>query len=223
MPFDETLGLAQILLALLLFTVGIPALIIEIRVDESLRRLLHKRMHPVPLLVLGSVTLSIVLALFLVTGQAVSLSTERLLRLLSAGVIVLFAAVWYYIYNNLRISAVVREVVDHMKARLNHDGTISSPDLSDLLTAGENLEGHEKTEILVAVGELIQLAQHRHEYSGTRLEALIRGLPRIVERNGSIEHHNAAMRVVTQSWTELVTKKLKNEKDADFILNAASG
>src|SRR2546423_1620877 len=103
MPHDEALGLAQVLLGLLLFTVGIPALLIEIRAGESLRRLLHKRIRPTPMLVLGIATLTLVVALIVASGQDLGSGVEKLLRSLSAAVIALFAVVWFYIYMNVRI------------------------------------------------------------------------------------------------------------------------
>lgn len=221
MPRDEALPLAQILVGLLLFTMGVPAVIVETRVDESLRRILHKRIRPVPMLVLGIFTMALIVILIALSGENVEPTTESLIRSLSAADITLFAGVWFYIYMNVRISLVIGNVVRDMKKKLKREGVISNPDLADLLTLGENLRGSEKNEVIRAVGQLIHAVQNRKEYNGSRLKALVRGLPRIVEMNGTIEHHNSARRVIEGSWQTILKLDLFKDNDADFIKNAA--
>src|ERR1700704_4334444 len=97
MPSDESLVLAQILLGLLLFTVGIPALIIEARVEEPLRRLLPKNFRPGPIIRLGVLTLFLVAVLIMLAGVNVGIVAETLLKVVVILLIAQFVWAWHYI------------------------------------------------------------------------------------------------------------------------------
>lgn len=214
MSGDESLGLAQILLGLLLFTVGIPALIIEIRVEEPLRRLLHQRTRQGPIVRLGVITLSAVGALILLTGVEVNPIAHMLLKVLVILLIALFVQAWLYIYRNVRINLVIDGLVQALLAKRD----FRDPDLEDLITFGEHLRGSEKDHVIRAIGALsADIQQARDYYDGTQLEHLLRGLQRVVERGGTPAHHRSALAVVTKVWGQLVQQNLVDDHDADVL------
>jgi hypothetical protein len=60
MSHEEALGIAQILLTLLVFALGIPALVIEATAEERIRYLLHKRAPHLPMMLLMVLALAAV-------------------------------------------------------------------------------------------------------------------------------------------------------------------
>lgn len=218
---DEALGFAQILLGLLLFTLGIPALIIEFTVEESLRQVLHKRIRPGSMLVLMILTLAVVIAMIFLAGRdSIRIEIETLAKSLTAAMVMGFALVWIFIYRNVRISLVVDRIRHNMNRSLQADGTFSEDDLDDLLTLGENLRGGEKNAVIRAIGELCGDVQLRPGYRGMELEDLIRGLQRVVEANGSDEHHRTALRIITDRWREL-DQRYRHDRDSTVLIDAA--
>lgn len=222
MPPDEALGLAQILLGLLLFTVGIPALIIEVRVEEPLRRVLHKRIRPGPMIALGACSLSADIVLILVSSAPVPVLVQTLLKGVAGILICLFAWSWVYIYKNVRIELVIRNVVSDLHRQIHEKGSAADPDLADLLLFGEHLAGGEKNTVIKEVERLCQAIQNVPRYSGTQLEELVRGLQRIVSRNGTLEHHRSAHTVVRKCWNVLVQRGLTGDQDARVLKEVAA-
>lgn len=217
MPSDESLVLAQILLGLLLFTVGIPALIVEVRVEEPLRRLLHKRIRLKPIIRLGIFTLLVVAVLILLSGVDLGAFIEILLKIVVIFVVGQFARVWVYIYKNVSVDRVIDRLVRDITAKRK----INDPELDELIRFGEHLKGGEKDRVIRVIGDLCGRVQNSSDYNGTQLKELLRGLQRVVVVNGMLAHHQSAYVVVEKCWQLLVPKKLVDDWDGRVLREVA--
>jgi hypothetical protein len=209
-------ALAQILITLLLFTVGIPALIIE-GVEAPLRRLLQKRIRPIPIIRLGVLTLIVVALLITFAGVNISLVVETLLKIVVILLIAQFVWAWGYIYRNVAIDSVINRLVEDIKM----DGKINDDELEVLNAFGENLKGGEKDHVINVIGDLCGQVQQLPGYDGTQLKELLRGMQRVVVSNGTMTHHQSAHRVITKCWKLLVQKNLVEDADATLLKEVA--
>lgn len=229
MSHEEALGLAQILLGLLLFTLGIPVLIIEISAQgNDVRHLLHKRFRGWPRQ-LTFLTLLVVGYLIIRSGHGDGGLEEWIAKALIVLIVLGFVAVWIrMITMNMRTS-LVGDISKQMEIALDETGSPKDADLEDLVVLGEHLSGEEKTAVLTAIGTLCQAAQSRSDYEGTELEGLVRGLLRVIEKNGTDQHHGGAIQIITDCWRGLILKDsygniqrdFRDDHDGDVILETA--
>src|SRR3954468_15905660 len=201
MARDEVLGLAQILLGLLLFTVGIlPTLLVHLNVEEPIQRIFLKRIRTRSMFAMGLYALALVVVMVVIPGGKVIVSalwTQSVVRGLAAVCIIVFVWMWYHIYKHVTVQFVVTNIAESITRSVKYRGVLRDSDVDDMLRLGEILRGVEKDDVIVAIARIACCIQDRPGYNGTQLQELLRGLQRVVVRNGTMSHHQSAHSVVS--------------------------
>lgn len=226
MARDEALGLAQILLGLLLFTVGIlPTVMVQLNIEGPVKRIFHRRIRTIPMLGVGVLALGLVLAIIVIPSESAVFKAafmRHAIRGLTSATIVIFVLMWYHIYSHVTIRFVVTDITRNITRSLRVHSRISDTDIDDLLNLGESLRGTEKDAVIETIGSICKRVQQRSDYSGTQLGDLLRGLQSVVIRNGTMDHHRKALPVIGKVWQSLVQRGFTADQDAKVLREVAA-
>jgi hypothetical protein len=220
MPHDQSLGFAQIILAVVVVTLSLPALTFA---DEPIRHVLNRRVRRWPVLALITASLVFVLALLSVSGLNIPKWVPWAKALMIA-LLAVFALLWIAIIGTDVRVRLVKSIGRHMRRPLRRRLPFSDSDVADLISLGENLGPGEKTAVINAIGALCRTVQESPGYSGCELHDLIEGLRSVLinsERRASDQNYQRAVAVLADCWIRLVRCGLTAENDASVVREAA--
>jgi hypothetical protein len=171
----------QILIALLVFAFGVPALILQVTVPEDVRRIIFGRRRMASWLILMIWVGLFCLAFVWLLHPCPNGSSSDWQNIL-AGVIVTVAialAIGFWsrnLYTNAR-ERIARDLEDSLIKTFRRRGFLEENTLSDLIHLGVHGDpGIEKRLVLEALGYLAERVQQSEKYEGDELEEAIRGV-----------------------------------------------
>jgi hypothetical protein len=195
----------QVIATVLVFALGIPALVLRLAVPEYLRRIIHRRGTMAQWgLLMAAVTLvavSFVWFLHPCSGAPTPLWQHWVAGIAMTGVLVLTILFWWVQLRGHSRDAVIHSLEREAAARtFCHKGTLAERPLADLIYLGEQGEpGYEKAQTLEALDRLAAQVQSVNAYAGDGLEQLVQGIETILvgeEKRGSIRNFQFAARIL---------------------------
>lgn len=243
MAHEDALGLAQVVLALLIFALGVPALTLA-SVEERLRYLLYKYpQHRVVTWLMVFMLVFVLALLASVHGTNASAVRPPLLSWLTATIavdaglafdvargllmllVISFGLFWL---SALRVDTRARLVADLVRRSvrvLQRRGYLPQEALGDLVVIGECAEGgHDKELVLRGLDNLCAAAQEHSRYVGTDLEPLMDALGKILgarARPGNDANYITAIRLVRRCWGRLQPSELCLAADRKAVVEIA--
>lgn len=234
MSHEEALGLAQILLALLVFALGIPALVLEATAEERVRHLVHRRVPQVPMMALMAVTLAIVGGLIWYSGARPdqlfwfeSYSLEKTAKALTICLLIVFSLFWLFMLKVDIRSLIVWFLSVGLWMQFVFRGTFRVADVEDLIVMGESApSGYEKNSVLSLMSRVVRRVVNAVDgYDGTILSPLFAGLVQVVtftHRPGTAQNYVRTTEIVGESWESLRKRRFLKKPDGVALIEAAS-
>lgn len=230
MDHDEALGLAQILLALLVFALGIPALILETTAEERVRHLLHRRVPHIPMMLLMAFTLAVVGGLIWYTGVKKgfwleSIDLERTAKVLTIALLIFFGAFWLFMLKLDVRSWIVRWIAVRLRWWFIVSGEFPDNDVDDLTILGESApSGHEKRYILSKVSLVFNHVAAAERYDGTVMSLLVTGLVKVLaskDRPGTAQNFIQAVEIIGELYHALKARRFLRKRDGTNLIETA--
>jgi hypothetical protein len=233
MSHQDAVTFAQVILGLLVFTLGVPALAVS-SLEGRIRHLLHKhhQYRDVTWLLLVS-GLAVMFLLFAPsklqpTGEAILSPTMTLAATATTlAMIALFAVYWIVSVRTDVRTRLIHDIERHVRDVVIQGMLSTDEDVDDLVLIGEcGAAGYEKGIVIAAIGSLCEYVQSRTEYAGRGLRPLLYALRRIVtteERPGGDENFRASIEIVRNCWSRLTIRDVRASPDHAALIDTISG
>jgi hypothetical protein len=176
----------QTIIVLLVFALGVPALVLQIGMPTDLQRVAGRGMT--------NLRMTIILMLFYIfiacsflwflhpQSRTVSSSDTLSASLVLTGTLVVTVLFWWHQALENRRERIVERLEDHLSRKARKLGFIPNErSLEDLVYLGANGQrGYEKQLCLSALEKVAEAVQNSDRYAGSSLESVILGLEEVV-------------------------------------------
>lgn len=245
MSHGDAIGFAQIILTLLIFALGVPALTLA-SIEDRLRHLLYKYPQNRALTWHMALMLLLVLAIlaslqytvepagghgtplpslsdsWLLDEDLMFEATRALLVLLIAG----YGFLWLRAMKVDTRSRLVHDIVKRSAKMIRRRGYVPQDSLDDLVVIGECAEaGHGKEIVLRGLSDLCVAIQDNPRYGGADLEPFSHGLLKVMgnsTRPGNDDNYVTAIAIVRRCWTRLQRSDLMHHADRKLVTEVAT-
>jgi len=181
----------QVLATLLVFALGIPALLLQVIVPEDLRRLIHRRLRRLRWSVSVISFLIVIVAAGLIwvlhpCPNSYIPGWQHLAAAVAMTAILVVTIVFWLISSRIcRRDTVIRDLERDSTKMACRSGMLAERPLADLIYLGEQGDaGLEKTQALEALDRLAAQVQSVNAYAGDGLEQLVQGIEAILMGGG---------------------------------------
>ncbi|TKJ41161.1 hypothetical protein CEE37_05700 [candidate division LCP-89 bacterium B3_LCP] len=218
----------QVIVMLLVFALGIPALLFQLSIPGEIHRIIRRRMKMrwLFILMIFMVFASILFIWVLHPCGSASLTNDMCFyaALIITSIIALILAFWIHQFRRSVREKIVVQLTKISKKSINKKNTVDAPSLADLVYLGERGKpGDEKSSIIDAINGLAEVIQSDQKYDGTSLEDVINGIEAILvdrENQGSDKNFLDALETLIGINTRLGDRQLSNRFDA-YVTNMA--
>jgi len=223
----ETWGSAylQVLIVLLVFALGIPAIIFKMDVPEKIRAIMNR--HGMfkwlfrLMILLTIACLSFIWLFHACSGVSLSTWQNYISSIIVTVLLIFIVLTWWFILNGNLIERLVSHLENDLAIFFARERTIDDDtlaELNDLVDLGEQGNaGDEKEMVLKALNRLAENVQGAKGYQGVELEELIRGTERVIasrEKPGSDSNFSLAGGILKRICQRA------NENSSPFYLDA---
>ena len=192
----------QVIATMLVFALGIPALIVQVIVREDLRRIIHRRLMIFYRVVfLLSVLIAVVCASFVwflhpCPGSHISDQQHLVAAIVVTMALFLPIVSWLIFSRECLRDTAIHRLKGESTRTIHSSGTLAEKPLTDLIRLGEQGDaGLEKMQVLEALNYLAAQVQGWESYEGDELEQLVQGIETILVgggQRGSIDNFRLA-------------------------------
>jgi hypothetical protein len=221
----ETWGAAylQVLIALLVFTLGIPALIYQLAVPDEIRRILHRRHESGAMwhfTIVATVFVSLIFVWFL--HPYLDSVSPRILDY-AAVIYMTIILILILVYWRVKLSGHTRETLIHSLSRqflrdFDDTGNLNESIISDLSYLGEHGKpGDEKQIVIDALADLAVTIHTSQAYKGNKLEPIINSMRDIcgnIDNLGSERNFLSVCEILEKILDNLRINNLSTSLDA---------
>ena len=220
----------HVLIILLVFAFGIPALIFQLIVPEEVRRIIHRHRSMRGWFITTIVSLLGLFILFFIWfvhpcyGDPVSQIKSLLGGAFVTTALVLTILLWWNVLRRFIREKVISDLEENLKERFRKNGVLPVDCLIDLIYLGERGEsGYEKGLVLNALDRLAKNVQSSNRYRGYELEHILRNIDRILlnkEKFGSEENFQSAVCKLGDMSYRGQRANLPSDLDANLALRS---
>lgn len=216
----------EVLVVLLVFALGFPALVLRLAVPEDLRRFVRHRwtmtLWTILTVVLALVAVSLVWFLHPCSGASLPRWQETLGGLAITVVLGLTGVFWWVQMKERSRESIIRGLErDCIRNLRRRRGLVEKP-LADLIHLGkQGNAGYEKEIVLRAFGGVAASVQDRPRYAGNELVELVQGIEKTLvggEKIGDFDNFLLAVQVLDDILSPLRTPKLSAAPDMAVAL-----
>jgi len=176
----------QVLTVLLVFALGIPALVFQISIPEEIRHIMHRRKSFIWCYIL--MVILVMACLFFIwffhpcTTNTLSLYNEYIASGVVTLILISVGIFWLFEFGSCKRKNLVLIIQKKLKKKFNKQKKLDKEYLDDLVYLGEHGNaGEDKEMVLKALNRLAANVQGAKGYQGVELEELIRGTERVVD------------------------------------------
>jgi hypothetical protein len=220
----------HILIILLVFAFGIPALISQLIIPEEIRRIIHRHRLMRGWFISTIVSLLGLFILFFIwfvhpcSGDPVSQIKSLLGGAFVTIALILTVLLWWNVLRRFIREKVINDLEKNLKERFRKNGVLPVDCLIDLIYLGERGEpGYEKGLVLNALDGLAKNVQSSNRYVGYELEHILRNIDRILlnkEKFGSEENFQSAVCKLGDMLHRGQRANLPSDLDANLALRS---
>ena len=233
MSNEEALAFTQTLLALLVFLLGSPVLLVLTTAEGRIRHLLHRRVPHLPIALLMLFTLLVIGGLVWSSGQPVETwassfapAVAHAAKVLAVTLVVFLAAFWVLGMKIDIPALIVWWIGVRLRWQFRFQRSLSDADIDDLIVLGETGSSqHEKRFVLLTIGAIFRRIGAADQYDGTVLSPLVRGLVKIIaseDRPGTTQNYQTAIEIINHLWTTVNERRFFNKRDATTLIETSS-
>jgi hypothetical protein len=229
----ETWGAAylQILIALLVFAFGVPALILQVTLPEDVRRIIFGRRRMASWLIIMIWLGLFCLAFVWLLHPCPNGSSSDWQNILAGAIVTVTIALaigfwWRNLYTSAR-ERIARDLEDSLIKTFRRRGFLEENTLSDLIYLGVHGDpGIEKRLVLEAIDHLAEKVQQSEKYEGDELEDVIRDLETTLtskDKPGSDRNFSLACTILTCVRNRLEDRGWSSHPDAQLVQSTLGG
>lgn len=214
-----SVGYLQALIMLLVFALGVPAVIYQIT-SENIRYIINRYMKTVLLAIIGIDISIIFFALcfvwFLHPTPPPSFSCQELWASYLITMALLIAPlIWFVVQLKFLREKVVAFLKNKIEKQFKKDGSLGYNETIDMITLGERSDaGFEKVVVLNALDDLMGKIQNSERYQGSYLDLILKHYDKIV--TGIAKPGNESDFVLTVNILEKIIGRFSDTKFPSF-------
>lgn len=207
----------QVVAAVLVFGLGVPALVMQVAVSEDIRRILHARWRLLPF---GAslILVAWVSAVFLVWVGPRLTSPHAQLAVTAT---LMAALLFWLLQTGYRRDRVLRFLAGRCNRHIRRTGTPEDAALLDIAHLGEHGKpGVEKALALEVLAQLARAVQDHRRYAGNALDRLLQATTATLREGGSSENVLRGIEILQSTVNVLQGKGLCLTSDMEAALRA---